>query len=155
MSFVVRRVNIGDEIVRAGIDTMIAECFEPSDWQGERLPKAETGYWWVAFEGKAPVGFASLRPSIRMENAGYLSVAGVLPAWRGKGLQKRLIKKRIEFARSLGWHTVITDTLADNVASMCSLIACGFRPFMPQTKWNGAPERSVFWKRPTDPKFSA
>ncbi len=149
----IRRVDISNEIVRAAIDSMIAECFKPEQWQGDSLPKALTGFWWVAFEGKTPVAFACLRPSARWDNVGYLSIAGVLPAWRGKGLQRRLIKKRVEYARKLGWHTVITETVNDNAPSMRSLIAAGFRPYLPQVRW-GDPEHVVYWTRNTEPSLS-
>lgn len=147
--FVVRRVDVSDAAVAAAIDSMIAECFKPSDFKGDRLPQAKTGYWWVAFKGKVPVAFACLRPSAKFPDTGYMNVAGVLPKWRGHGLQKRLIMKRVQFARSLGWHTVNTDTINHNAASMRSLIACGFRPFVPATKW-GDPDHAVYWTRPTE-----
>lgn len=152
MTIRVRRVDISNEIVRAAIDTMIAECFSPDEWRGEQLPKATTGYWWVAFDGREPAAFACLRPSIRLDQTGYLSAAGVLEKWRGRGLQKRMIEKRVEHARALGWHTVITDTINHNVASMRSLITCGFRPFAPTVKW-GDPY-AVYWQRSTEPRLT-
>ena len=149
----IRRVNISDEVVRVAIDSMIAECFEPDEWQTGRLPKAKTGYWWVAFDGKTPAAFACLRPSIRSEHTGYLAMSGVLARWRGKGLQRKLIRKRVAYARQLGWHTVITDTMHGNAASMRSLIACGFRPYTPVVRW-GDPDHAVYWTRSTEPRLS-
>lgn len=151
---VVRRVDVSDAAVRAGLDSMIADCFKPSDWVGDRQYKAATGYWWVALDGAVPAAFACLRPSRRWEDTGYMAVAGVLPAWRGKGLQRKLIRKRVAYARALGWHTVITDTMHDNVASMRSLIACGFRPYAPRVRW-GDPDHAVYWIRSTEPKLAA
>jgi GNAT superfamily N-acetyltransferase len=153
VSLVVRRVDVGDELVRVAVDTLIAECFKPTDFRSDQLPRAKTGYWWVAFDGKTPVAFANLRPSIRSPDTGYLSMAGVLPKWRGKGLQRRMIKARVVFARELGWHTVITDTINDNAASMRSLISCGFKPFLPQVLWGDG--HAVYWTRSTEPKLSA
>ena len=153
MTVRIRKVDISNAIVRAAVDSMIAECFSAGDFKHEQLPKAATGYWWVAFKGKTPVAFACLRPSVRWENTGYLSIAGVLPAWRGQGLQRRLIHKRVQYARSLGWHTVITDTINDNAASMRSLVSCGFRPYLPSTRWGGS--YAVYWKRSTEPRLSA
>ena len=149
----IRRVDISDSAVRAGIDSLISECFKPTDWVGDRHPKARTGYWWVAFDRRVPVAFTCLRPSVRWEQTGYLAVAGVLPAWRGKGLQRRLILKRVAHAKALGWHTVLSDTLNDNAPSMRSLIACGFLPYTPQVKWGT--ELAVYWKRSTEPRLSA
>jgi GNAT superfamily N-acetyltransferase len=149
----IRRVDIADAAVCAGIDSLVAECFKPSDFIGDRLPKTRTGYWWVAFDRKVPVAFACLRPSIRWEQTGYLALVGVVPAARGNGFQRRLILKRVAHARSLGWHTVLSDTSNDNVPSMRSLIACGFRPYIPRVKWSV--EGAVYWKRATEPRLSA
>ena len=150
---IVRRVDVADELVRQALDSLIAECFSPTEWKTNRLPKARTGYWWVAFDGRTPAGFACLRPSIRWQDTGYLSVSGVLKAYRGKNLQRRLIRARVAYARHLGWHTVITDTMHDNPASMRSLIACGFKPYTPHVKW-GDSEHAVYWIRSTDPKLA-
>ena len=154
MTFVIRSVNVADEAVRQGINSMIAECFAPTDWQTDRLPKVKTGYWWVAFQGKTPVGFACIRPSIRWSDTGYLAVSGVLKTWRGKGLQKRLIRKRIAFARDQGWHTVISDTMHDNPGSMRALTSCGFKPYNPSVRW-GDGDHAVYWIRSTEPKLAA
>jgi GNAT superfamily N-acetyltransferase len=151
---IVRRVDVSDEVVREGLNTMLAECFVPGDWQTERLPKAKTGFWWVAFDGRKPAGFACMRPSVRWGDTGYLSVSGVLKPWRGKRLQRRLIQARVAYARALAWHTVITDTMHDNVASMRSLMACGFRPYSPQVRWGDA-DHAVYWVRSTEPKLAA
>jgi L-amino acid N-acyltransferase YncA len=151
---IVRRVNVQDEAVRAALDSMIAECFIATEWQTNRLPKAKTGYWWVAFDGQTAAGFACMRPSVRWEDTGYLSISGVLRPWRGKGLQKKLIRARIGYARQLGWHTVISDTMHDNPGSMRNLIACGFKPYSPQVRWGDA-DHAVYWIRSTEPKLSA
>ena len=78
------------------------------------------------------------------DGEGYLARAGVLPEFRGQGLQKRLIKVREEFAREHGMPALICDT-CDNPASANSLIACGFKMFQPQEPW-GLP-RSVYWRK--------
>lgn len=54
--------------------------------------------------------------------------AGVAKPWRGCGLQKRLIKVRLAFARRAGCVRATTYTATKNVASQRSLIACGFLP---------------------------
>lgn len=149
----IRRVDIADAAVQAGIDSMIAECFTPEDWQTNQLPRAKTGLWWVAFDGRTPAAFACMRPSIRWEHTGYLAMSGVLKSYRKRGLQKRLIRKRVAHARELGWHTVITDTMHDNPGSMRALIACGFRPYTPHVRW-GDPEHAVYWIRSTEPRLS-
>jgi GNAT superfamily N-acetyltransferase len=73
----------------------------------------------------------------------YLCRAGVLPAHRGQGLQKRLIRARIQVAKEKGMNWLVTDT-NDNPASGNSLIACGFKLFEPTVPWaaNGA----IYWR---------
>lgn len=80
-------------------------------------------------------GFAGLAPSSRWADTGYLCRAAVLPDYRGRGLQKRLIRVRIAKARRLGWRWLVTDT-RQNPASANSLIDCGFRMFEPSEPWS-------------------
>lgn len=142
----IRRMDIARPDVRAELHALIAQCFEASDWQSNRLPKPKTGYCWIAYDGETPCAFALLQPSVRWVDTGYLGMAGVLPKWRGHGLQKKLIRARIRYARQRGWHTVISDTINTNAPSMRSLIACGFRPYNPKVEWADK-ESSVYWKR--------
>lgn len=106
----------------------------------------DDGVWWVAYVDDAPAGFASVKTSPRYVGLGYLSRAGVLPAYRGHGLQKRLIRVREAYARRQGWTALITDTTAANPASANSLIACGFRMYQPQQPW--ALPNSCYWRKP-------
>ena len=50
--------------------------------------------------------------------------SGVIKSFRGKGIQKKLIRSRERFSRTLGWKWLITDT-TDNPPSSNSLISCG------------------------------
>jgi len=149
VSILIRKVDVSKADVQAMLDGMIAACFDPDEWQSGAVPKARTGYWWIAFDDGVPCAFANMNPSVRWEQTGHLSIAGVMPEWRGQGLQKRLIMKRVAYARKLGWHTVITDTINSNAPSMRSLIACGFRPYNPKVEWADK-DSSVYWKRATE-----
>lgn len=92
-------------------------------------------YWWLAYdENGVPIAFASLTPSAQFQNTGYLSRSGVRWTHRGNGLQKRLIRARATKARKLDWTHLISDTY-ENPASARSLIACGFKPYMPSNPW--------------------
>lgn len=145
MTLRIRRVDVSDPLVREAIHLMHAELYTRDDWTGGAVPRFSTGDWWVAFDEEQPVAFAGMRPSSRWEKTGYLCSSGVLPSARGRGLQKVLIRKRVARAKEYGWHTVITDTMSDNAASMRSLISCGFRPYIPAVRWGT--EYSVYWKR--------
>jgi ribosomal protein S18 acetylase RimI-like enzyme len=94
----------------------------------------------VTWEGKEPVAFAGLRLCAMPENRGlgFLCRAGVLPAYRGRGLQKKLIRVREAAARQLGLKELVTYCLCSNSPSINSLVGCGFRFYVPATKYGGA-----------------
>jgi GNAT superfamily N-acetyltransferase len=109
------------------------------------LPKEiADGRWWVAYDGDHAVAFAALHPSSQWSDAGYLSRAGVLPAYRGQGLQRRLLRVRERAARRHGWNWLVTDTKL-NPASANNLIACGYRQFEPSKPW--ADPEATYWKK--------
>lgn len=109
----------------------------------EPLP-TDKGWWWVAYQDDQPAAFAALCRSVRWRDTGYLCRAGVLRAYRGAGLQKRLIRVRERWARRMGLRWLVTDTF-DNPASANSLIACGFRMFTPSAPW--AAEGACYWRK--------
>jgi GNAT superfamily N-acetyltransferase len=106
------------------------------------------GHWWIAYteEGK-PVGFAGLVRSLSWYDCGYLCRAGVLYEFRGKGIQKRMVKVRIAKAKKLGWNWAITDTTA-NPPSSNSLINQGFKLYEPTKPW--AYKHSLYWRKRLD-----
>ena len=106
------------------------------------------GYVWIVFDIATgePVAFAELSPSYRWDKTGYLSRSGVLEEHRGNGLQKVLIKKRVAYAKKLGWHTVLTDTIHNNAPSINSLISCGFKSYLPLFPW-GSKDIAVYWRK--------
>lgn len=81
--------------------------------------------WWVAYDDAGPCAFGGVR---RIGSRAYLRRAGVLPRARGMGIQLRLIRVRVRYARSLGCSEVVTYTMPGNAASMRSLIRAGFMP---------------------------
>lgn len=104
-------------------------------------------FWWIDEENGRPVAFAALRPCLDQPNKGlgYLSRAGVLRSWRGQGRQKRLIRRRLSHAKRLGLREVVTYTTKTNLASANSLISCGFRLYVPGTRWGGA--EALYFKK--------
>ncbi len=143
----------------AGLTTIIRKVDASKDsikhcllWmQNEALPhdtprEIEGDHWWIAYADGNPVGFASLaiwpsddadpRPIV------YLSRAGVLPHARGGGLQKRLIRARVNYAKKLPARGVVTYT-RDNPPSMNSLISEGFKTYHPSSPW--AADDAVYW----------
>lgn len=103
-----------------------------------------TGHWWLVWCGDECVGYAGITPSKRWQGTGYLCRAAVHRAARGHGLQRRLIRVRLAFAKRQGWSHCITDT-TDNPISSNNLIECGFRLYEPRTPW--AFKHSLYWIR--------
>lgn len=64
----------------------------------------------------------------------YFNRAWVKKDYRGKGLQKRLIRVRIRNAKKLT-NTILTYTIKDNYPSINSLISCGFKLYEPEYKY--------------------
>jgi GNAT superfamily N-acetyltransferase len=140
----VRRVDIADRLVTEAIATMFKDTFTKGNpWCGKIRPSR--GDWWIALVDSKEAGFAGMVPSHKAPNAGYLCASGVLPEYRGNGIQKRLLRARIAQARKYGWTELRTETINDNPASANALIACGFRCFTPEKAW-GSPY-AVYWRK--------
>ena len=103
------------------------------------------GHWWIAYTdtGK-PIAFAGMVRSTSWFDCGYMCRAGVVPEYRGKGLQKRLIKVRELHAKRLRWNWLITDTYY-NHPSANSLISCGFKLYDPTTPWSY--KHALYWRK--------
>lgn len=120
-----------------------------STLQGDKPYDVRDGYWWIAYDGAMPVAFCGLtfwgmaHPS-KQTDAGYLCRSGVLHSHRGRNIQKRMLRVRERKARGLGWNWLVSDTF-NNPASSNSLIACGFRLFIPAYRW-GLPG-ALYWRK--------
>jgi len=139
MKFTVKQTDI-----RKAEDCTIIMYLQSKCLPSDAPMEVDRGHWWIAYteEGK-PVGFAGLIRSAQWSDAGYMCRAGVLPKYQGHGLQKRLIHARITKARSLNWSWLLTDT-TDNPASSNSLIAMGFRLYIPSIPWGL--KNSLYWR---------
>ena len=100
-------------------------------------------YWIVTDDDGEVVAYASVR-ALRVESGdpewsatAFLSRAGVHPSARRKGLQKRLIRARVSWARRNGFKRVVTYTAWGNVPSLRALVRCGFLPYLPSYHWAG------------------
>lgn len=63
----------------------------------------------------------------QMEEAGALVATAVSPKFRGYGLQKFLIQKRIEYLKKIKMKYALTDVNPLNKHSEKNIIACGFK----------------------------
>lgn len=111
------------------------------------FPPAQGGdvMWWLAEEDGHTVGYAAAKLCKGDAQCLYLSRVGVIKAARGRGLQRRFIRVRERWGRSVGALYSVSDTNYDNVASTRSLIACGYLPFLPGDPWAG--KYSTYWKK--------
>lgn len=89
------------------------------------------GWWWVLreTETQAVVGFCGM--TWAYADRVKLLGAGVLPAYRGKHLQLRMIRLRERKARVLKAVRAITYTSSHNPASCNSLIRAGYLLYCP------------------------
>lgn len=82
-------------------------------------------WWWAAFQDKEVAGFAGAKD----ESNGllFLGPCGVLPDYRGRGIQNDFIRVRVRHARRMGFQACVTGVESGNIASANNLIDEGFR----------------------------
>lgn len=142
MNFLIKAVDADDPHYR----DEIIDLHDLTFFDVAVRPDLPRGYWWLVYAPDAalPVAFCGLTEALATPGTGYLKRAGVLRAYRGQGLQRRLITVREKKARKLGLDTMITDT-TDNPPSANSLIHAGYRVFEPAYRW--AFRHSIYWKK--------
>lgn len=110
---------------------------------GEQLEKriGEKGKCWVALDGKKIVGTISVRFVPR--NTWYASgeipdymLAGVIPAYQGKGINSMLAQKVFDFAKEQGCSLIELDTAENNTHAIDIYAHQGFRLVSFQAKKN-------------------
>ena len=79
--------------------------------------------WWLAMHAESPAGICALSIASTIAT---LEMCVVLPPHRGQGLQRHLIRRRVEAAKAEGCTSVETWTYRSNAVSARNLIACGF-----------------------------
>ena len=127
-------------------------------------------HWFIGFDDQGlygkknrPVCYAAWRPHYHMDTlaelhwtkgvSAFLYRAGVLVEARGHGYQKDLIKVRETAIIKAGITTAITYTDPTSAASMCSMIASGYKPYEAQINTNlagsapGKITKFVHWKK--------
>jgi GNAT superfamily N-acetyltransferase len=104
----------------------------------------EDGVWWVAYHKNVAVGFSCLSPSQQMEDGIYLGRCGVVKAYRGRGIQRQMIRWRVQWAKRYGYKWAVSDT-TDNIPSANNLISCGFRLYTPKVTYSFA--RALYWRK--------
>lgn len=110
-----------------------------------KIPKFEDGLWWIAYYGEEPVAFLNVIQSVLGAKAGYFKRVGVIPAHRGKGLQRRLMRAMEAKARKIGWTRIVSDT-TDNPPSTNNMFNCGYLTYEPEFRW-ASPLPALYWQK--------
>ena len=106
---------------------MDAVCF-PLD-----VPAVIAGaHWLIGWDGTKAAAFCGWKTVDHDGvSVGFHLRVGVMPDWRGRGLQRQMLRLREAAMRAAGLTRAVTYTDADGAASMRSLIAEGYRPYVP------------------------
>jgi len=123
-----READIFNRVVAGGFSGQ-------DDWRGLEpafgTPLGLPDAWgFLAFVGEEPAGGGMLGI---VDGVALLSGDGVLPRFRGRGLQKALIRARLAFARARGCDVACAGT-EPSTASQRSYEACGFRAAYPKVE---------------------
>lgn len=123
-----------------------AELFgEEVEGYGSEIETPEYIWWLVKVDGEL-AGFCGLK--VLKEGGtpyGYLCRSGLRKKYRGKGIQKALIKIRDREAKRLGLAMNLTYTARSNYASANNLIKCGYTLYPPDWAY-GLKNALYFWK---------
>jgi GNAT superfamily N-acetyltransferase len=107
--------------------TMDRICF-PVD----EPPILAAAQWIIGWDGETPAAYCAWKTVDHDGvSVGFHYRGGVLPEYRGHGLQRRMLHLRELRMREQGLTAAVTYTDADGAASMRSLIAEGYRPYVP------------------------
>lgn len=106
--------------------------------------EGENCYWWLAYLGTEPVGFAGMTPSRLYPNAGYFKRVRINPKHRGRSLQLRFFHALENKCRRVGWNMLISET-TDTIYSANNFIRAGYTLFDPKERW--AFQNSLYWAK--------
>lgn len=115
------------------------ERFMPGDiWCGD-----DHTWWQISVSGHVIAACSAVyRPT---KGYVYFSSAGVDPAYRGVGLQRRMIQTRLRWAKRQGAVYVVTYARTSNYASVANLLKCGFRFAKEPRGWAGVEESAYYF----------
>lgn len=147
MTIIIRRC---DEDSTDDVRDIEAACLRGREHEADPVDLTDDVEVWLAFDPPMdePVAFGVLVDrghDITPDRSGWhLRMAGTLPEYQRRRLQRRLIRARVAYAFAHGAECVRTYTRPDNAECMRALIACGFRPYRPEDPYRG--ESFVYWR---------
>lgn len=108
------------------------------------MSQIERAEWWVARDSSGkPVAYAGARPMTTVPGGAFLSRCAVIAEAQGHGLQRRLLRVRIAWAKRQGLTSVYTYTVPNNPYSANNLIKAGFLTY-PDAYYG---DDVVYWTR--------
>jgi GNAT superfamily N-acetyltransferase len=132
-TFEIRPILTGEAELQAKV--VGAGYFETDEWSTFNPPfempaEVEGCLRYLAFVGGKPAGGATLGWN---DGVAMLSGDAVLPGYRGRGLQKALIRARLLMAKELGCDVATASTLP-STPSQRAYEACRFRVMYPKVE---------------------
>ena len=118
-----RALSREDAALIAQMDVVCFPIDTPAEFAGAN--------WFIGWHGDRPAAFCAWKVVEHDEPVGFHYRAGVMPDWRGKGLQRQMLRLREAEMREQGLRKAVTYTDADGAASMRNLIAEGYRHYTP------------------------
>ncbi len=118
-----RAVSREDAALIAQMDVICFPIDKPAEFAGAN--------WFIGWDGDRPAAFCAWKVVEHDEPVGFHYRGGVMPDWRGQGLQRDMFRLREGEMREQGIARAVTYTDADGAASMRNLIAEGYRPYVP------------------------
>ncbi len=113
-------------------------------WWGENRDEPNAGFdptlWIVVREGETIAGFSICREREDAgETIGWISLLGVRPRWRGRGLGEALLAQSLNAFHSRGRHRAALNVDVDNTTGALRLYAkVGMKPTPAFTVWSKA-----------------
>lgn len=132
---IIRRVDV--DTSKEVLDYLQATCFvadAPEVYYVDDI-------WLIAMDGGIPAGFGCLRNC--GHQIGYLAREGVIPPFRGQGLQRKIHTALERHARKEGYETIVSDCTAENTPSANNFIRTRYKVYNPVYKW-GLPN-AIYW----------
>lgn len=149
MSLGIEMVDITDREVQREVLALMRRIFHG------RLPWLRNwdwrcGDWRLVFDQEAvhpfrPVAFAGARNSPWVRHAAHIVGVGVLPAYRGQGLQCRLLNKLAAAAETRECRSMIAETDTSNWISSNNFVRAGYQIFWPRSPW--CVRETIYWRR--------
>jgi ribosomal protein S18 acetylase RimI-like enzyme len=118
-----RAVSREDAALIAQMDVVCFPIDTPAEFAG--------AHWLIGWDGEKPAAYCAWKIVEHDEPVGFHYRGGVMPGWRGHGLQRQMLRMREAEMRERGLSKAVTYTDADGAASMRNLIAEGYRPYAP------------------------